>query len=75
MTTATVPEYAMTVEPVSHAPIRRPEPPSLVDSDVDCLTLAWSPPRDNGAAVTEYKLEMNDPQNSYGMCGNGGCRS
>ena len=38
-----------------------PQPPSLTESLIHSLSLQWTPPQNNGAEITSYKLEMEDP--------------
>ena len=38
-----------------------PQPPSLLEAFVHSLSLQWTPPQSNGAEITSYKLEMEDP--------------
>ena len=38
-----------------------PQPPTLCEAAVHQLSLEWTPPECNGAAVESYMVEMEDP--------------
>ena len=38
-----------------------PQPPTLTEALINSLSLQWTPPQNNGAEITSYKLEMEDP--------------
>ena len=44
-----------------------PQPPLMVESSVHSIVLQWTPPCDNGAEITSYKLEMEDPDSVGGV--------
>ena len=39
-----------------------PKPPTMLEVGIKHLTLAWEPPESNGADITAYTLEMENPQ-------------
>eukprot|EP00795_Rhopilema_esculentum_P016377 gene16377-7779_t len=51
----------------SACPPDAPEPPQLVKATSTTLSLQWTQPKDNGAPITEYRLEMNDETLDYGF--------
>lgn len=44
-----------------------PNAPQLVKATSTSLSLKWTEPKDNGAPITEYRLEMNDELSGYGF--------
>lgn len=47
-----------------------PKPPSLQEVGVRHLTLSWEPPESNGAEITSYTLEMENPESvRSAICG------